>query len=113
MYANWLEEKLDTSTVHEIVRSAVELEVEFCANALPVSLIGMNAQDMATYVRFVADQLLAQMGVPRLFGARNPFEWMDLIALENKTNFFEQRVSEYRKTGVTTEGHQFTTEGDF
>ena len=95
-----LQNKLDTEKVHSIVDSAVNYETEFITDALPVSLIGMNAKDMIQYIRFVADRLLVQLGVPKLYNAGNPFDFMDLISLEGKTNFFEKKVSEYSKPGV-------------
>lgn len=95
-----LQSKLDTSTVHKIVDSAVSYETEFITEALPVSLIGMNAKDMTQYIQFVADRLLVQLGVPKLYNVGNPFDFMDLISLEGKTNFFEKKVSEYSKPGV-------------
>lgn len=95
-----LQNKLDTEKVHAIVSSAVDYETEFIINALPVSLIGMNSRDMTQYIQFVADRLLVQLGVPKLYNAGNPFDFMDLISLEGKTNFFEKKVSEYSKPGV-------------
>jgi ribonucleoside-diphosphate reductase beta chain len=95
-----LQNKLDKETVHKIVDSAVTYETEFITEALPVSLIGMNAKDMTQYIQFVADRLLVQLGAPKLYNAGNPFDFMDLISLEGKTNFFEKKVSEYSKPGV-------------
>jgi ribonucleoside-diphosphate reductase beta chain len=95
-----LQNKLDKEKVHEIVESAVNYETEFIIDALPVSLIGMNAKDMSQYIRFVADRLLVQLGYPKMYNAGNPFDFMDLISLEGKTNFFEKKVSEYSKPGV-------------
>jgi ribonucleoside-diphosphate reductase subunit M2 len=88
------------ATVHAIVRDAVEAEREFVCEALPVSLIGMNAELMAQYIEFVADHLLVSLGCAKLFTASNPFEWMELISLHGKTNFFEKRVGEYQRAGV-------------
>ena len=83
------------------MRDAVAIEKEFVTGALPVSLIGMNAAMMTQYIEFVADRLLRNLGFERpLFGTRNPFEWMELISLQGKTNFFERRVGEYQKAGV-------------
>lgn len=95
-----LQNKLDTEKVHEIVESAVNHETEFIVDALPCSLIGMNAKDMIQYIRFVADRLLVQLGYPKMYNVGNPFDFMDLISLEGKTNFFEKKVSEYSKPGV-------------
>ena len=72
----------------------------FVCDALPVSLIGMNKESMATYVEFCADRLCTALAVKKMYNARNPFEWMELISLQGKTNFFEKRVSEYQKSGV-------------
>lgn len=91
---------LPNESVHAIVREAVESETQFITEALPVSLIGMNARDMTQYIEFVADRLLVQLGVPKLYNVGNPFDFMDLISLEGKTNFFEKKVSEYSKPGV-------------
>lgn len=96
LYAHHLAHKLDEATVHAIVGGAVAEEVHFCTEALSVALLGMNAADMAEYVRFVADRLLTQLGVAKLYHAHNPFPFMELLSLEGKTNFFERRVGEYQ-----------------
>lgn len=95
-----LQNKLDTSSVHAVVGEAVEYETEFITSALPCALIGMNAKDMTHYIQFVADRLLVQLGYPKLYNVGNPFDFMELISLEGKTNFFEKKVSEYSKPGV-------------
>jgi ribonucleotide reductase beta subunit family protein with ferritin-like domain len=95
-----LENPLDVSEVEKIVREAVQIESEFITDSLPCSLIGMNAKDMTTYIQFVADRLCVQLGYPKLYLATNPFDFMELISLEGKTNFFEKKVSEYSKPGV-------------
>jgi ribonucleoside-diphosphate reductase subunit M2 len=92
-----LNTKVSEDTVHEIIKEAVELEKEFICDALPCSLIGMNAKMMSQYIEFVADRLAVQLGTPKIFGAHNPFDFMDLISLEGKTNFFEKKVSEYSR----------------
>jgi ribonucleotide reductase beta subunit family protein with ferritin-like domain len=92
--------KLSKERVHEIIREAVEIESEFICSALPCSLIGMNSRDMKTYIEFVADRLSQQMGCGKIYNAQNPFDFMELISLEGKTNFFEKKVSEYSKPGV-------------
>ena len=92
-----LENKVSEATVHEIIKQAVELEKEFICDALPCSLIGMNAKMMSQYIEFVADRLAVQLGTPKIFGAHNPFDFMDLISLEGKTNFFEKKVSDYSR----------------
>jgi ribonucleotide reductase beta subunit family protein with ferritin-like domain len=88
---------LSAERVHDIVREAVAIEKEFIVDALPCSLIGMNSKMMTQYIEFVADRLVVQLGAPKLFHATNPFDFMDLISLEGKTNFFEKKVSEYSR----------------
>lgn len=92
--------RLNSETVEQIVREAVEQEIEFITEALPCSLIGMNASDMTTYIKYVADRLAVQLGIPKLYSVQNPFDFMELISLEGKTNFFEKKVSEYSKPGI-------------
>jgi ribonucleotide reductase beta subunit family protein with ferritin-like domain len=92
--------KLSEAKIHELIGEAVEVEKAFVCDALPVSLIGMNAPLMSQYIEFVADRLLLDLGYRPLFGSKNPFDWMDMISLEGKTNFFEKRVGEYQKSGV-------------
>jgi ribonucleoside-diphosphate reductase beta chain len=79
---------------------AVEIEKEFILDALPVKLIGMNSDLMAQYIEFVADRLLLELGNERLYNASNPFEFMEMISIQGKANFFERRVGEYQKAGV-------------
>ncbi|WP_299706535.1 ribonucleoside-diphosphate reductase small subunit [uncultured Pontibacter sp.] len=95
-----LNEKLPESRVHEIIRDAVEFEQEFVTDALPVDLIGMNAKLMSQYIEFVADRLLVSLGCSKIYNATNPFDFMEMISLQGKTNFFEKRVAEYQKAGV-------------
>jgi len=95
-----LQNKLPEDVVHGIVRGAVESERRFICDALPCDLIGMNSELMTRYIEFVADRLLTALGHSKLFGASNPFDWMELISLQGKTNFFEKRVGEYQKAGV-------------
>ena len=90
----------DESRVLEIVREAVEIEKSFVCDALPVRLVGMNDDLMSQYVEFVADHLLSQLGVAKAYGTENPFDFMELISLQGKTNFFEKRVGEYQKNGI-------------
>ena len=99
----------------ELIREAVEIEKEFLTEALPVNLIGMNAELMCQYIEFVADRLLVQLGCDKYYGSENPFDFMENISLEGKTNFFEKRVSEYKRAhvGGKTEDRKFTTEADF
>lgn len=91
---------LPTETVHSIIKEAVALEKEFICDALPCSLIGMNSRLMSTYIEFVADRLAVQLGTPKIYNAGNPFDFMEMISLEGKSNFFEKKVSEYSKPGV-------------
>ncbi len=95
-----LQEKLDVQRVQQILSSAVQLEHEFVRSSLPVRLIGMNADLMCQYIEFVADRLMTSLGVPRLYNATNPFDFMELISLSGKTNFFERRVSDYQRPHV-------------
>jgi ribonucleoside-diphosphate reductase beta chain len=110
-----LEHKLDPNEVKAIITEAVEYEKEFVTDALPVSLIGMNAEMMGQYIEFVADRLLMSLGCEKVYGTANPFSWMDMISIQGKTNFFEKRVGDYAKAGVMTkrEDQLFSTEADF
>jgi ribonucleotide reductase beta subunit family protein with ferritin-like domain len=92
--------RLDESTVHAIVRDAVDIEKEFINESLPCRLIGMNSEQMTTYIEYVADRLLTQLGYSKIYKAQNPFDFMEKIALEGKTNFFENRPSQYQKASV-------------
>merc|ERR1712072_455790 len=95
-----LQNKLPDDVVHEIIRGAVEVENRFICEALSCDLVGMNSDLMKRYIEFVADRLLTALGHPKLYNATNPFDWMELISLQGKTNFFEKRVGEYQKAGV-------------
>lgn len=86
---------LDQTHIQKIIREAVEIETEFICDALPCRLIGMNAEMMRKYIQFVADRLSVQLGCEKLYGTKNPFDFMEMISLESKTNFFESRVSDY------------------
>merc|ERR1719436_1844657 len=114
-----LENKLPDDMAHEIVRGAVDAERRFICDALSCDLIGMNNDLMTKYIEFVADRLLVSLGHPKLFGSSNPFDWMELISLQGKTNFFEKRVGEYQKAGVMasagdkTEAVGFALDVDF
>jgi len=92
--------KLPESRILEIITNAVEIEKEFVVDALPVELIGMNSKLMCKYIEFCADRLLRALGCSKHYAAQNPFEWMEMISLQGKTNFFEKRVGEYAKSGV-------------
>lgn len=95
-----LQNKLSEDRIREIISDAVEIESEFICQALPCSLIGMNSRDMKVYIQFVADRLAVQLGCKKIYNVQNPFDFMELISLEGKTNFFEKKVSEYSKPGV-------------
>src|SRR5690349_18507157 len=99
-----LENKLSEQRVHDIIREAVTIEKNFICDALPVSLIGMNSKLMSQYIEFVADRLVLSLGYSKIYNSINPFEWMELISLQGKTNFFEKRVGEYQKAGVMSSG---------
>ncbi len=109
------DEKLDTATITQIITEAVAIEKEFILDAIPVALIGMNSESMSQYIEFVADHWLQQLGADAHYKTKNPFEWMELISLEGKTNFFEKRVSEYQRPGVLGEkqSHTFTLDAEF
>jgi len=116
---NMLQTKLSQETIHTIIRDAVAIEKSFVCDSLPVDLIGMNAKLMSDYIEFVADRLLDALGVDKIWNTPNPFEWMELISLQGKTNFFEKRVGEYQKAGVMAkmenpeQTQSFTTDLDF
>lgn len=94
--------KLDSSKIVEIITEAVSIEKEFILEALPCNLIGMNSRSMSDYIEFVADRLLVQLGCTKVYNKKNPFVFMEMISMEGKTNFFEKRVSEYSKAGVSS-----------
>jgi ribonucleotide reductase beta subunit family protein with ferritin-like domain len=96
----YIENKPNESQVRDLIKEAVEFEQEFITEALPVSLIGMNSDLMKEYIEFVADRLIMEIGHEPIYNATNPFDWMELISLQGKTNFFEKRVAEYQKAGV-------------
>jgi ribonucleoside-diphosphate reductase beta chain len=115
LYTQHLKAKLSKERVYEIICDAVSIEQEFVTDALPVNLIGMNAKMMSEYIEFVADRLLVALGYPKRYNASNPFDFMEMISLQGKTNFFEKRVAEYQKAGVMSEKdqHKFSLEEDF
>ncbi|MDB5126890.1 ribonucleoside-diphosphate reductase small subunit [Mucilaginibacter sp.] len=110
-----LDVKLSTEAATKIITDAVEIEKEFVSDALPVSLIGMNAKMMSQYIEFVADRWLDELGYPKVYGASNPFDFMEMISLQGKTNFFEKRVGDYQKSGVmnSAESKAFSLDEDF
>merc|ERR1712160_207269 len=119
MLYTMLQNQLPDDVVHNLIRGAVNAERKFICDALSCDLIGMNSELMVRYIEFVADRLLTALGHSKLFGASNPFDWMELISLQGKTNFFEKRVGEYQKAGVmASSGNQeeakgFTLDADF
>jgi ribonucleoside-diphosphate reductase beta chain len=105
LHNHHLNNKVSKERITEILKDALNIEREFITESLPVSLIGMNAKLMTQYLEFVTDRLLVELGCERVFNVNNPFDFMDMISLQGKTNFFEKRVSEYQKAGVLkTEG---------
>lgn len=100
MLYNDLVHKLSQEKILEIIQSAVELEIEFCKHSLPVRLIGMNSDLMTQYLQFVADRTLICFGCPKYYKVLNPFDFMELISLQGKSNFFERQVSEYKRAGL-------------
>lgn len=92
---NKLEKKIKKSRIMEIIKEAVEIEKEFICDALPCRLIGMNSTLMTQYIEFIADRLSLQLDCDKIYNVTNPFDWMEMISLEGKTNFFEKRVGEY------------------
>lgn len=116
-----LETKLSENILYEIIKEAVSIEQEFVCDSIPCALIGMNAVLMSQYIEFCADRLIDALGYRKLYHVENPFEWMEMISLQGKTNFFEKRVGEYQKAGVmnSTQSnsehiqHTFSLECDF
>lgn len=116
LYNEHLVNKLSVEKITKIITDAVNIEAEFVTSSLPVKLIGMNADLMNLYIQFVADRLLVQLGCPKIYNVTNPFDFMDMISLQGKTNFFEKRVAEYQKAGVSnTEvtSNEFSLDEDF
>lgn len=115
LYRDHIQNKLSQERVYQIITDAVKIEQEFVTDSLPVDLIGMNANLMAQYIEYVADRWLIELGYPKYYGSQNPFDFMELISLQNKTNFFEKRVAEYQKAGIMGEKEEqkFTVEAEF
>ena len=107
MLFNKLNKKLNKQKIKEIVKEAVSIEQEFICEALPCKLIGMNSKLMSQYIEFVADRLLVQLGCPKEYKSENPFDFMEMISLEGKTNFFEKRVSDYSLSSDTKDDSVF------
>jgi ribonucleoside-diphosphate reductase beta chain len=115
LYNNHLVNKLPKEQVEKIIKDAVDIEKEFVTESLPVRLIGMNADLMSQYIEFVADRLLSELGNDKIYNTPNPFDFMDMINLQGKTNFFEKRVGEYQKAGVLNNENNttFSLDSDF
>ena len=115
LYNDHVINKLSKETVTKIIRDAVDIEKEFVSESLPVSLIGMNAKLMQQYIEFVADRLLSELNCDKIYNSENPFDFMEMISLQGKTNFFEKRVAEYQKAGVASgsESQVFKMDEDF
>jgi ribonucleoside-diphosphate reductase beta chain len=116
LYTNYIKNKMPVEKVTQIIIDAVTIEKEFVSDALPVKLIGMNSDLMCQYIEFVADRLLVALGCPKYYNAANPFDFMEMISLQGKTNFFEKRVAEYQKAGVmgkNEENNVFKLDEDF
>ena len=110
-----LQNKLSQREVYDIICEAVDIEKQFISEAIPVDLIGMNARLMQQYIEFVADRWLAELGYPKVYNTANPFDFMEMISLQGKTNFFEKRVGDYQKSGVIsgTATQSFSLDEDF
>lgn len=116
LYNEHVVNKLPEETIRAIIKNAVDIEKEFVTDALPVKLIGMNADLMCQYIEFVADRLLSELHCQKLYNSTNPFDFMEMISLQGKTNFFEKRVAEYQKAGVMggdADHKSFTVNEDF
>ncbi len=116
LYNNHLNNKLTEEAIQTIIADAVTIEKEFVTDALPVRLIGMNAELMCQYIEFVADRLLTELNCSKIYLSTNPFDFMDMISLQGKTNFFEKRVGEYQKAGVLNsenDNDKFSLDHDF
>lgn len=111
-------ENIHAEVYGQFISEAVELEIEFLCDALPVRLIGMNADLMAQYIKFVADHLSVSLGYEKLYNSKNPFDFMEMISLSGKTNFFEKKVGDYARSGVMNSltdvsNHEFNMNIDF
>lgn len=108
-----LVKKMTKAKIHDIIKEAVEIEIEFICEALPCKLIGMNSKLMTQYIQFVADRLAVQLGYDKIYNVSNPFDFMELISVEQKTNFFESRVSDYALANKTMDADVFDLTCDF
>ena len=105
--------KMDKNRIHDIIKEAVEIEIEFICEALPCRLIGMNSQLMTQYIKFVADRLSVQLGYKKIYNVTNPFDFMEMISLDSKSNFFERKVSDYALADKTQSSEDFAFTDDF
>jgi ribonucleotide reductase beta subunit family protein with ferritin-like domain len=105
--------KIDKARIHEIIKEAVSIETEFICEALPCRIIGMNSDLMTQYIQFVADRLCVQLGYKKIYNVSNPFDFMDLISLEGKTNFFEKRNDSYALANKNVTDDIFNLTDDF
>ena len=110
---NKLLKKEDPEKIKGIIKDAVEIEIEFICDALPCRLIGMNAVLMSQYIKFIADRLSLQLGCDKIYDLSNPFDFMELISLESKTNFFEKRVSDYALADKAKDDDIFNLDNEF
>jgi ribonucleotide reductase beta subunit family protein with ferritin-like domain len=108
-----LQNKLDKNTIYKIIREAVDIETVFITEAIPCRMIGMNACLMCEYIEFVADRLCLQLGYDKMYNTKNPFDFMEMISIESKTNFFEKRVSEYALANKTIDDNIFEMATEF
>lgn len=116
IYMEHIVNKIPQQRIYDIITDAVAIEQEFVCDSLPVGLIGMNAKLMSQYIEFCADRLLESLGCEKYYNAENPFDFMEMISLQGKTNFFEKRVAEYQKSGIMTGGSEnnvFSLDEDF
>mgnify|MGYP001272651669 FL=1 len=116
LHNNHLVNKVPKERIKDIITNALDIEREFITESLPISLIGMNSKLMTQYLEFVTDRLLNELGCEKIYNTSNPFDFMDMISLQGKTNFFEKRVSEYQKAGVLNkeeEQDKFSMDADF
>jgi ribonucleoside-diphosphate reductase beta chain len=113
LYNNYIKNKLDELVTHQIFREAVEIEKEFITESISCNMIGMNAELMKQYIEFVSDRLLIQLGYNKIWNSENPFDFMELISLRPKSNFFEVRVGEYAKSTIAETSTNLDFSSDF
>lgn len=112
---SYIKNRIPTEEINDMFREAVQIEKEFIIDSIPCKLIGMNSDLMSQYIEFVADRLLVQLGYEKIWGSENPFDFMEMISMRTKTNFFEKRVAEYQKAGIgkTVEERELNEVDDF